>query len=56
MHMMGALLYEIAGLPGNAMGDENVAYGCYHGFFGKAKEKEGPSTVAKMDASCPPYF
>ncbi len=55
-HLFGELLYQREGIEGIGVCDGNFAFGCYHGFFGKAVAGGGVSMVRKLDEACVKRF
>ncbi len=51
-HLIGSLLYEKEGVGGVGVCDQSFAFGCYHGFFGRAVAAESPSVVPLLDKAC----
>lgn len=51
-HVLGELLYEEAGLAGLSVCTSDNGFGCYHGFFNAAINKEGIEVLPKLDAAC----
>ncbi len=51
-HIMGALLYEKAGLNGLTVCDSTFAFGCYHSFFGQALSQKGTAIIPELDKAC----
>lgn len=51
MHVIGSLIYEVAGLKGLVYCDDSFMFGCFHGFFGDAFSK-GLEDLHTMDNYC----
>lgn len=51
-HWIGTEIYDRSGMKGLLICDESFSYGCYHGFFIKAFEKEGKDLYASGDKYC----
>lgn len=56
VHFFGELLFDESGTGGITVCDETFAFGCYHGFFGRAIAKEGLSIVSELDKICVEKF
>lgn len=51
-HWIGTEIYVKSGMGGLLVCDEAFDYGCYHGFFIKAFEKEGKNLYSSGDKHC----
>lgn len=51
-HWIGTEIYNQLGMTGLSTCDEAFSYGCYHGFFIKAFEKEGKGLYDSGDKNC----
>lgn len=51
-HMLGEILYDTQGVAGVGVCDNTFAFGCYHGFFGKAVAAEGINVISELDKAC----
>lgn len=51
-HWIGTEIYSHGGMDGLLICDEAFSYGCYHGFFIKAFEKEGKDLYQSGDRYC----
>ncbi len=51
-HWIGTEIYTHGGMDGLLICDEAFSYGCYHGFFIKAFEKEGKNLYQSGDKYC----
>ncbi len=51
-HWIGTEIYLHSGIDGLLVCDEAFSYGCYHGFFIKAFEKEGKNLYQSGDKYC----
>ena len=51
-HWIGTEIYSPGGMDGLLICDEAFSYGCYHGFFIKAFEKEGKDLYQSGDKYC----
>ncbi|MBA3733156.1 hypothetical protein H0W91_02140 [Patescibacteria group bacterium] len=51
-HIIGALLYQKAGLNGQAICDSTFSFGCYHSFFSQALTDKGPSIISSLNQVC----
>lgn len=51
-HWIGTEIYLHSGIDGLLICDEAFSYGCYHGFFIKAFEKEGKNLYQSGDKYC----
>ncbi len=51
-HWIGTEIYTYSGMDGLLICDEAFSYGCYHGFFIKAFEKEGKDLYQSGDKYC----
>lgn len=55
-HLFGELLYAHDGITGISTCDETFAYGCYHGFFGRAIAHMGVAAIPEFDKACVASF
>lgn len=51
-HIVGEVLYEKNGPLGIAACGTEFAYGCYHGFAGRALEEKGMDSISTVNESC----
>lgn len=51
-HLIGELLFEKGGIDGLTTCDSTFAFGCYHGFFGAAVQKDGLKILPDLDRAC----
>ena len=51
-HVFGELLFETEGLAGLGVCDQAFTFGCYHGFLGRAVNKNGIDIVSSLNAGC----
>lgn len=51
-HIFGESLFDVLGIGGVRVCDQNFNFGCYHGFFTKAVGAEGLQVVAELDGAC----
>ncbi|MBI5134420.1 MAG: hypothetical protein HZA81_03505 [Candidatus Taylorbacteria bacterium] len=51
-HDVGRDLYEIMGSDGFATCDEEFAFGCYHGFIGRAIAEKGVGIIEELARAC----
>lgn len=51
-HLFGELIFEKLGVAGVSVCDDYYGYGCYHGFFTKAIDKNGEKIVKEMNDGC----
>lgn len=51
-HIYGEELYRAHGIDGIDACDESFAFGCFHGFFGRAVAEEGIEIVSALDERC----
>lgn len=55
-HVIGAQLYENEGIDGLSVCDHSFAFGCYHGFFGRAVADKGAPIVPILAQACKQKF
>lgn len=55
-HLIGDLLYRIAGIDGLSVCDESFAFGCYHSFFGAFLADHGTASVNELAEACREKF
>lgn len=51
-HVVGEVLYEKIGVNGIAACGDEYAYGCYHGFAGRALQEKGLDSVTAVNEGC----
>lgn len=52
IHIIGGLIYEIAGIEGIGICDDTYVFGCYHGFLGNAIKQGGISKIHALNSAC----
>lgn len=55
-HVIGEKIFESEGVSGISVCDAHFAFGCYHGFFGKALSREGVGVIRRLDTACVQRF
>lgn len=55
-HVIGGKLYEVEGIDALAVCDQSFAFGCYHGFFGRAVADKGAPIVPVLAQACKEKF
>lgn len=51
-HLIGELLFEKKGIDGLTICDSTFSFGCYHGFFAAAVERNGLKILPDLDKAC----
>jgi hypothetical protein len=55
-HVVGAEIFQEAGIDGVQICDNDFAFGCYHGYFSRALSSSGLELVEKFDQACVAKF